>query len=69
MHRKKKYLSRLQKGEGLPLPASLEEAFAEIEQLDSHHPDSRGTTYAGIRVAETRDVAPRTHPDYWRVSA
>jgi hypothetical protein len=59
----KRLVQPLKKAEWQPLPPSLEEAFEAIEQLDSRHPDSRGTSYAGIRVAETRDVARRMAQD------
>lgn len=36
------------------IPPSLAEAFAEIEQLDARHPESRGSTYAAIRQHESR---------------
>ena len=45
------------------IPPSLETAFAEIEQLDARHPEARGTTYGGIRSAETRDHRARMTQD------
>jgi len=47
----------------MPLQESFTEAFEAIEQLDSRHSDARGTSYAGIRTAETRDVARRMTQD------
>jgi len=47
----------------LPLPPSLAEAFEAIEQLDSRHPEPRGTSYGAIRTAEARDVARRMTQD------
>jgi hypothetical protein len=39
-----------------PMPKSLEQAFEEIDSLETGHPHARGTTYGGIRNAETRDI-------------
>jgi len=45
--------------EPLPLPSQIEQIFAELDALESGHPDARGTTYGAIRTAETRVGAPR----------
>ncbi len=37
-----------------PMPKSLEQAFEEIDSLETGHPHARGTTYGGIRNAEVR---------------
>ena len=42
-----------------PEPASLGMAFAEIEQLDARHAESRGTNYAAIRQHEGRCLSSR----------
>jgi len=53
----RKSVVRLKRLEPLPLPANLEQAFAEIETLDIGHPHARGMTFGGIRAAEARGDA------------
>lgn len=62
MHNRKSR-SRQKMVEPLPLPASLEEAFEAVANLDAMHPTSRGTTFGAIRIAEARANAPRTPQD------
>ncbi|MCE0483225.1 MAG: hypothetical protein LV479_03185 [Methylacidiphilales bacterium] len=52
--RTRQRLDQLARIEQAPLPPSLAEAFEAVENLDARHPTARGTTYAGIRTAETR---------------
>jgi hypothetical protein len=36
------------------IPPPVAQAFAELDSLDAMHPDARGTSYAGIRIAAAR---------------
>ena len=56
MTQNRRTLRQLERLESMPakIPPSLEEAFAEIEQLDARHPEARGTNYGAIRTAEAR---------------
>ena len=56
MSRVKRQLRELERLECRPaeIPMSLEDAFAEIEQLDARHPEARGTNYGSI-------IAPQGH--------
>jgi len=54
MRQDKRHCVSLKKMEPLPLPPSLESAFADLDSLDRRHPESRETSYGGIRQHETR---------------
>jgi hypothetical protein len=62
-----KSAAKIKRVEPLPLPPSLEAAFAQIENLDAMHPSSRGQAFgamiypAGCCAKKTRTSGSRSN--------
>jgi hypothetical protein len=56
-------MAKVKRFEPLPLPPSLDEAFAEIENLDAMHPSSRGQAFGAMIHPASHDRRARMTQD------